>query len=511
MPEKYSLNKDVLINILDGMVDGVITINDKGKIISFNKSAETIFGYSLKEVIGQNVNILMPEPDRSQHDGYLKQHITTGVANIIGIGRDVIAKRKNGETFPMRLSVVESSSKIQGERWFIGSCLDITLYKEQEEQLRRTLKMDALGKLIGGVAHDYNNMLGVILGYSEIIEDKYKNDPDLQKYISQIRYAGERGRDLTNSLLSFSRKRSITKEVVLINDVLSSNEHMISKILTAQIEIEIKIDDELWYVYIDKGSLEDVMLNMSINAMHAMPEGGELKFRTSNIQLNSVDAQVLNVKPGDYVKLSISDTGIGMTKDVLSKIFEPFFTTKDEKGTGLGLSQVYSFVEIEKGTIRVYSEPGTGTTFSIFLPRYIQSNNHGESEQHTLPKLKEYNGSGKILVVDDELVIRELSQMILTSHGYEVFIAKDGKQALSMIEKEDIDLVLTDVIMPDMDGYELAHIIHYKYPDIRIQLCSGFADAHGLTVTNEYLFNNMLHKPFSSKELLKHVKELLED
>lgn len=512
MPEKFALNEDDLRNILDGMVNGVITINDKGEIISFNKSAETIFGYSHKEVIGQNVNLLMPEPDSSQHDEYIKQHVTTGVSHIIGIGRDVIAKRKNGEHFPMRLSVVESSSKIQGERRFIGSCLDITLYKEQEEQLRRSMKMDALGKLIGGVAHDYNNMLGVILGYAEIIEDQYKNDPALIKYITQIRHAGERGRDLTNSLLSYSRKRSINKEVVLINDVLNNNERMLSKILTAQIELEMQMDDELWTVYVDKGCLEDVILNISINAMHAMPEGGDLKFRTSNIQLNSVDAQVLNIKSGDYVKLSISDTGIGMTKDVVSHIFEPFFTTKDEKGTGLGLSQVYSFVEKEKGTIRVFSEPGKGTTFSIFLPRYhAQSNNTNENEQQELAELKEYNGSGKILVVDDELAIRELSQIILTSHGYEIFIASDGKQALSIIEKENINLVLTDVIMPDMDGYELAHIIHYKYPDIRVQLCSGFADARGLTVTNETLYDNMLHKPFSSKELLQRVKELLKD
>lgn len=512
MTEKTLLTEDDLRSILDGMVDGVITINDKGEIISFNKSAETIFGYSHKEVIGRNVNILMPKPDSKQHDQYLKQHVTTGIAHIIGIGRDVIAKRKNGEHFPMRLSVVESPSKIRGERWFIGSCLDITLYKEQEEQLRRSLKMDALGKLIGGVAHDYNNMLGVILGYSEIIEGEYKNDPELQKYISQIKHAGERGRDLTNSLLSFSRKRSTIKEIVLVNDVLNDNQQMISKILTAQIKLEKQLDDELWIVNVDKGSLEDVILNMSINAMHAMPEGGELKFITSNIQLNSIDAQVLNIKPGDYIKFLVSDTGTGMSKDIVQHIFEPFFTTKDEQGTGLGLSQVYNFVEKEKGTIRVYSEPGKGTAFSIFLPRYqILSNDTDENEQHELADSRKYTGSGKILIVDDEPSIRELSQMILTTHGYEVFLAKDGKQALSIIKNENINLVLTDVIMPDMDGYELAHIIHYKYPDIRIQLCSGFADAHGLTVTNENLFNNMLHKPFSSKELLQRVKVLLED
>lgn len=512
MPKKFLLNEDELRNILDGMVDGVITINDKGEVLSFNKSAETIFGYSPNEVIGKNVSLLMPEPDSSKHDSYLKNHITTGINHIIGIGRDVIAKRKNGEVFPMRLSVVESSSKTQGERWFIGSCLDITLYKQQEEQLRRSLKMDALGKLIGGVAHDYNNMMGVILGYTEIIEDQFKHIPELIEYMGQIKNAGERGRDLTNSLMSYSRKRSRTKEVVHINDVLKNNNRMLSKILTAQIELRMEMDDQLWTVCIDKGCLDDVILNMSINAMHAMPEGGNLLFKTSNIQLNSVDAQVLNINAGDHVKLSISDTGVGMTKDVVSQIFEPFFTTKDEKGTGLGLSQVYSFVQKSNGTIRVYSEPGHGTSFSLFLPRYDAQLNKTDEDDIVEPqKTKKYDGSGKILVVDDEDALRKISQMILSSHGYEVIEAEGGKQALSIIEKENIDLVLSDVIMPEMDGYELAHIIHHKYPHIKIQLCSGFADARVLTVTNEALYNKMLHKPFSSHDLLQCVKKLLKD
>lgn len=492
------------------MVDGVITINDKGQILSFNKSAEKIFGYTPKEAIGQNVSLLMPEPDSSQHDGYLKNHITSGTSQIIGIGRDVTAQRKSGEHFPMRLSVVEFPSKVQGERWFIGSCLDITLYKEQEEQLRRSMKMDALGKLIGGIAHDYNNMTAVILGFTELLENKCKQDPDLIKNISQIRHAAERNRDLTNSLLSFSRKKSITDQVIIINDILNDNEGMLSKILTANVALDIKLNHALWSVRIDKGGLEDVILNMSINSMHAMPEGGKLKFKTSNTHLNSVDAQVLNIDEGDYVKLSISDTGIGMSKETISNIFEPFFTTKHEKGTGLGLSQVYNFVEKSNGTIRVYSEPGHGTTFSIFLPRFEKKkDNSDEPAQKKANHTGKGCCSGKILIVDDEQALRELSKVILTSDGYEVFEAKDGKQAISIIENEDIALVLSDVIMPDMDGYELAHIIHHKYPHIKIQLCSGFSDVRGLTVTNEVLYDNLLHKPFSSQELLQKIKLLI--
>jgi len=511
MPTKSSLNEDDLINILNGMVDGVITINDKGKILSFNKSAEAIFGYTSEEILGQNVSRLMPEPDKSRHNGYLSRYTTTGNAHIIGIGRNVVAQRKNGEHFPMRLSVVEYPSKIDNERWFIGSCQDITLQKEQEEQLRRTMKMDALGKLVGGVAHDYNNMLGVILGYSEIIADKYKDDSSLQKYISQIRHAGERGRDLTSSLLSFSRARPITKEPVSINDVLNDNHEMLSKSLTAHINLQMNMGDELWPVYIDRGCLEDAILNMSINAMHAMPEGGKLTFSTSNNQINTLDAQILNIKMGDYIKLSICDTGIGMTKEVVSHIFDPFYTTKDEKGTGLGLSQVYGFIDRSEGTIKVYSEPGEGTCFSIYIPRYIESANNISVEEQEQPSAQnKYHASGKILIVDDEISITEVFKMVLIPHGFDVMTASSAKEALSILEKEDIDLVISDVIMPEMDGYELAHIIQHNYPATRVQLCSGFPSAQGKTVTDETLFKNILHKPFSSIELLQSVRKLLQ-
>lgn len=509
MSSMLSFDEKDFQSILNGMVDGVIIIDHQGSILMFNKTAETMFGYQHEEVIGQNVSTLMPEPDSSSHDSYLHNHITTGDAHIIGIGRDVTALRKNGETFPMHLSVIEYPAKVEGDRWFIGSCKDISLHKQQEEQLRRSMKMEAIGKLASGLAHDYNNMLGVILGYSELLSEQAKDQPEFIKYIGAIQQAANRAANLTQKLLSITRKRSDSAEATIINDLLKNDQEILAKTLTSRIKLSISPEEELWPVFIDQGSLEDAILNLSINAMHAMPEGGELDFTTSNVHIASVDAQVLNIPPGDYARLSIRDTGIGMTKDVVSHIFEPFYSTKGEKGTGLGLSQVYNFVTESKGTIRVYSEPGHGTCFSIFLPRYLHDKSNSEPADSTVVNENELNGSENILIVDDEAPIVELTQNILLSHGYTVFSASSAQEALAILEKETIDLIISDVVMPEMDGFELAHIISHTHPNIKIQLCSGLANVTGKTVTNETLAKNLLIKPFTSKQILTKVQELL--
>jgi nitrogen-specific signal transduction histidine kinase len=411
----------------------------------------------------------------------------------------------------MHLSVTEYPSKIAGERWFIGSCRDITLQKQQEDMLKHGLKMDALGKLTSGISHDYNNMLGVILGYSELLAERLKDQPELLNFVTQIQHAGERGKELTQKLLSFSRKQPASEETLIINDVLRDNYIMLAKTLTVSIKLDLELGEDLWPVYINKSSLEDAVFNISINAMHAMPEGGSLKFKTSNAKIGTLDSQVLNIKKGNYIKLSICDTGIGMNKEVMSQIFEPFFTTKNEKkGTGLGLSQVYGFVNNARGTIRVYSEPSQGTCFSLYFPRQSdQAKELDVSQQEQSSERMRYAGSENILIVDDEAALRLLHKEILSSHGYTVYCAEDAKQALSILEKENIDLVLSDVIMPEMDGYELAHLLRYKYPHIKIQLCSGFSENRGKTVTDKKLYKNILHKPFTSSELLQRVKSLL--
>lgn len=509
MATLFSFNEEDFKTILNGMVDGVITINQQGIILTFNETAETMFGYKSKEVIGQNVSMLMPEPERSAHDSYLHNHLTTGVAHVIGIGRDVTALKKNGETFPMRLSVNECPAKIDGDRWFIGSCRDITLQKQQDEQLRRSMKMEAIGKLTSGVAHDYNNMLGVIMGYSELLAEKAKDHPKFMDYIEQINHAAKRASNLTKQLLSISRKRTDYGEAILINDVLINNEQILAKTLTSQIKLSIKPAKDLWLTFIDSGSLEDAILNLSINAMHAMPEGGELKIATSNFHIGSLDAQVLSIPLGDYVKLTFLDTGFGMSDDVVSHIFDPFYSTKGEKGTGLGLSQVYNFVTQSKGAIKVYSEVGHGTCFSIYLPRDLSEHSINEADESLTINEDELKGSASILIVDDEVAIADMSKDILSSHGYKVYCASSGKEALTILENETIDLVLSDVIMPEMDGFELAHTINYTYPNIKIQLCSGFANIKGKSVTNETLSKNLLAKPFTAKQLLIKIKELL--
>ena len=503
----HTLNEHEFKDILNGMVDGVITINQKGIILTFNKTAETMFGYASEEAIGKNVSMLMPEPERSAHDSYLNHHVTTGESHIIGIGRDVTALRKNGETFPMRLSVNEYPAKIEGDRWFIGSCRDITLQKQQEEQLNRSLKMEAIGKLTSGIAHDYNNMLGVIMGFSELLEGRAKDSPELLEYIKPIRQAAERASNLTKQLLSISRKRTDSNEEIQVNDVLRNNQQILAKTLTSKIKLSIKTDDDLWPAFIEKSGLEDILLNMSINAMHAMPEGGELEITTSNIQIDSVDAQVLTIKPGDYVKLTISDNGIGMPADVVVHIFEPFYSTKGESGTGLGLSQVFNFINKSRGTIRVYSETGLGTRFSIFLPRSLHSSTK-DDESDTLTE-DELNGAASILIVDDEDDIRKIAEEILSLHGYKTFSVSSAGQALALLNKETIDLVLSDVIMPEIDGFELAHIVNSTYPDMKVQLCSGFSNPKGKSVTNKILSEDLLEKPFTAKQLLTKVHNLL--
>jgi len=509
MPVKFSLDEKDFKDILNGMVDGIITINQQGLILSFNKTAETIFGYTSEEVIGRNVSMLMPEPERSAHDTYLHNHMTSGIAHIIGIGRDVTAKRKNGETFPMHLSVIEYPAKIDGDRWFIGTCRDITLQKQQEEQLRRSLKMDAIGKLISGIAHDYNNMLGIIMGYSDLLAAQPNDQLKFQEYIKAIRHATARATNLTQKLLSVTRKRNNSAKICCINDVLTFNQQILEKTLTPQIKLSIQLEDNLWPTFIDKGCLEDAILNLSINAMHAMPEGGELNISTSNAPLNSIDAQILNIPANDYIKLTVEDTGIGMTEEVRTQIFDPFYSTKGEKGTGLGLSQVYNFISESKGTIRVYSEIGYGSRFTIYLPRYLQEQSSHKVDNSIPINEAELNGSESILVVDDEHALGKLAKNILSSHGYTVLYASSAKEALHMLENIPIDLVLSDVIMPEMDGFELAHIIQCKYPDVKIQLCSGMANTKGKSVFNENLYKELLEKPYTAEQLLVKTRALL--
>ena len=390
-----------------------------------------------------------------------------------------------------------------------GIAEDITERVHMEESLRRSQKMDALGKLTGGVAHDYNNMLGIILGYSELLKDQLKDRPDLQTYIDQIHHAGERGAKLTKKLLTFSRSQSIENQTVNINSVLQDSKLMLEKTMTARISLVFDLSEDLWLVHIDLSDLEDAILNICINAMHAIEEHGKIVFKTSNQIISNTDAHHLEIAAGEYVMLSITDTGCGMDKDTKEKIFDPFFSTKGELGTGLGLSQVYGLVERSNGRIKVFSEPGHGTRFAIYFPRFYEKK--ADLQDSDADKEEEVKGSEAILIVDDEPALAELAAHVLNESGYEVFVTHSGKEALSLLENKVVNVLLSDVVMPEVDGFQLAAIVKKKFPAIKIQLVSGYSDDRHIDTDDDSLHKNILHKPYHSKALLQRVRELIDN
>lgn len=381
--------------------------------------------------------------------------------------------------------------------------------KMQEEQLRHTQKMDALGKLTGGIAHDYNNMLGVILGYASLLEDALSAQPKLLKYTQQVRHAGERGAKLTQKLLAFSQKKHSDAKPLDLNLFLQNEKQILEKTLTARIQLVFNLSEEIGFIWVDSGDMEDALLNMSINAMHAIKAHGTLTIETHNEQISILDAKLFNLSAGDYVTLSISDTGCGMDNDTKEKIFEPFFSTKGEKGTGLGLSQVYGFVERSGGKITVYSEPEHGTRFVIYFPRHHKSNSESSIDKSNKNTI-ELRGNETILIVDDEQALLDLTSEILNQQGYQVICAKNGQQALAMLKHQSIDVLLSDVIMPDMDGYQLAAIVQKKHPSVKIQLASGFTGESHQYMVDETLRHNLLHKPYHAQVLFKKIRELLD-
>jgi len=498
-------------DILGSMREAVITVDERSAVLSFNKAAEKLFGYCADEIVGHNVAQLIPEPHSSEFAQYMAEYLKTGNPSKLGAGGEIQALRKNGELFPTRLSVAEFSTTKDGKRRFIATCLDLSQIKQQEEQLRRSQKMDALGKLTGGIAHDFNNMLGVVSGYSELLQGALASQPKLAKYADEIAHAGERGAKLTQRLLAFARNDTgpAATELVNINALLHDQQHMLEKTLTPRIALVLGLEEDLWPVKVDSSELEDAILNMCINAMHAMEHSDncQLSIRTRNEEIDVIDALALQLPPGDYVLASITDTGSGMDKATREQVFDPFFSTKGTKGTGLGLSQVYGFVKQSKGAVKVYSEINQGTQFAFYFPRAQVTEPLQDREIITETPVQV--GQATILIVDDEPALLALNEEILSQHGYRVIAVENAHDALEVLDKEAVDLLISDVIMPDMDGCQLLAVVHEKHPQVITQLASGFTGEHH---TNELIDNHpqdILHKPYTAKTLLNRVSELL--
>jgi two-component system cell cycle sensor histidine kinase/response regulator CckA len=380
-----------------------------------------------------------------------------------------------------------------------------------EEQLRQAQKMEAIGRLAGGIAHDFNNLLTAITGYSELVLDSLGSNLRARKYVEQITKAGWRAATLTRQLLAFSRRQVQQLKVLDLNAVVTNFEAMLHPLIGEDIQLETVLQARLGLVKADPGQIEQIILNLTVNARDAMPEGGKLTVETANVELDEAYARRrVSVRPGPYVMLAFSDSGSGMDAETQARIFEPFFTTKERgKGTGLGLATVYGIVKQSGGNIWVYSEPGKGTTFKIYLP---QVEGVAEGSEPALPRSSILRGSETILLVEDEEMVRTLAREILEAHGYTVSEARDSTEALRIchMHSGSIHLLVTDVVMPGLSGRELAARLGPIHPETKVLYMSGYTDdavvRHG--VLNAGLA--FLQKPFSGNAFLRKVREVLD-
>ncbi|MGE3958651.1 MAG: PAS domain S-box protein [Vicinamibacterales bacterium] len=622
-----------LHTIVNVVVDGIITIDQDGTITTVNAATERIFGWDESELVGRNVKVLMPDPYRHEHDGYIERYQRTGEARIIGIGREVAGLRKDGSTFPLELSVGEFHiegrrffagvvrditerkhaeerlrrseaqfremannvpiaiwmsdtdgrltflndqwhamtgqpplqglgagwlevvhpddrgragatiaagtrdrtafhtelrlrSPVGGDRHvlqyarprlsvdgtylgFIGCVLDITEQRSVEEQLRQAQKMDAFGQLAGGVAHDFNNLLTVISGFSELALTALPPDDPNRELITAISDAGTRAAALTRQLLAFSRKTVLTPEVLDVNAVVHETEKMLRRLIGEDIVLTTVLAPDARAIMVDRGHLGQVLMNLAVNARDAMPRGGRLTIETANVTRTDEEWSDADMRAGDYVVVAVTDTGVGMPPEVKARIFEPFFTTKGPgRGTGLGLAVVHGIIKQSGGALGVYSEPGVGTCFKLYFPAASPSTTRKVGE----PVGQAPRGHETVLLAEDEEAVRALATVALQRHGYTVLSASGGTEALHLAETHGapIALLITDVVMPHMDGRELAGALQAAYPNMKVLFLSGYTD--DAVVRHGILHQHVayLQKPYSLVALARKVREVLD-
>jgi PAS domain S-box-containing protein len=489
--------------LMDYVADGLVIIDQAGKIREFNRAAGRIFGYSRSEVVGRDVNMLIPEPDRKDERS-VARYLQTGRAKMVGVGREVQGKRKDGTTFPMGLSIGE----IPGSpaRWFVGSIRDLTERKALERQLLHSSRMEAIGQLSGGIAHDFNNLLAVLMIDLEILEELTGNRENCREIVQEALDVTRSAADLTRSLLAFSRRQPLQPTTVDVSELIQDAIGLLKRTLGGAFEIESSTSTDLWPIRIDRGQLESSLLNLALNARDAMPNGGRLTFTAANVSHAGEGHQAdLDLPPGDYVRIDVRDTGSGLNEEALAHAFEPFFARKPGREPGLSLATVYGFARQSGGHAQIESALSGGTTVTLFLPRAEASQNASQQ-----PGRARAGGGKKILVVEDDTRLRKRGRLDLDDLGYAAFEAANGAEALRILEATpDISLLFTDIVMPGgMDGVELAKRALARQPGLKVLLTSGYAEYTDADVSA--ISSGILRKPYRRRELADRIRAAIE-
>jgi PAS domain S-box-containing protein len=496
-----------LAAVLASANDAIIGAQLDGTVTSWNPSAEKLYGWTAAEMIGQPITRIIPPERQGEHAEIMER---AGRGEVLP-ALETVRRRKDGTeaTVLLQLSPVHGpKGRIVGVATITH---DVTQTRQLEEQFRQAQKMEAIGRLAGGVAHDFNNLLTIINGYSQILLATLPEHDKAVEMVREINRAGDRAAALTRQLLAYSRKQILQPCDLDLNDLVRNLHRMLGRLIGEDVELVLAPAARPYRVKADPTQLEQVLMNLAVNARDAMPQGGKLIIETRQVVLDGgCTEEYAEIRPGAYVQLSVTDTGIGMDQRTQARIFEPFFTTKDQgQGTGLGLATVYGIVKQSGGHIRVSSEPGQGTTFKVYLPLLPDQ----AEKAPALPETADLpSGRETVLLVEDEDSVRELARLLLQRAGYTVLEAANGEEALAVSRRygRSIDLLVTDVIMPKMGGRQLAEALASSYPRMRTLFLSGYTDdavlRHGI-LRHDMPF---LQKPFSVSSLAHKIRTVLD-
>ena len=558
---RVSISEGLSAGLLDAAPDAIVVVNSEGRITLVNAQAERLFGYGREEMLGQRVELLVPEAARQLHPKHRARYFTAPVPRPMGVGMELAGRRKDGSEFPaeISLSVVRTDDgmmaaaavrdmterlAVRSEQMRLKAAAERDRFAARRHQAER---LESLGQLAGGVAHDFNNLLGAIMNYTAFVEEaiaaeaKDANDDRWDTAltdIQQVQRAAERATQLIHQLLAFGRREVVRPQVLDLNAVIKEIEPLLGRTLGEHVRMDITLAPDLWPILADSGQLEQVVVNLAVNSRDAMPGGGTLSIDTSNVDGDAEDpgsfltsgtdphvpnagilvggldrrddlsVQRSRLAPGRYVRLRLSDTGTGIDDSVLGHMFEPFFTTKPKgEGSGLGLATVYGIVTQAGGDVQVYSTLGVGTTVAVLLPVTDEK----AAPVAEVPPEPGASRGETVLVVEDERALRDVTSRILTRHGYHVLVAASGSEALQAVRTHDIDLLLTDVIMPHMLGKQLAEQVTGLKPEVRVLYMSGYAQPVLASQGTLDLGVELVEKPFTETMLLRKLRAVLDE